>query len=203
MAWVTKIKSEKLYAGYEVSLIALILTAFASMACFVYVVNARDSYALAVLGGLMGAGVGMGLVAGAPRITSRLNARAVMWGVIGAVAILPLQAFIHLSVTATQFLDVSGASVVLFAAVAEEWFFRFGLQRLLERFTNPWVALIIQAGVFAVYHWRVYPGYDVTSVAFPMIAGLILGTVNIMTKDISASMTTHFINNLFTVITSW
>lgn len=202
MAWVTKIKAEKLYSGYEVSLIALVLTAFASMSCFVYVVKDSSTYALAVLGGLMGAGVGLGLIAGAPRITPRINGNALLWGFVGVVTILPLQAFLHLSVAISR-LDVAGASIVLFASVAEEWFFRFGLQRLLERFTNPWVALIIQAGAFAVYHWRVYPGYDIVSVAFPMISGLILGLVNIMARDISASMTAHFINNLFTVVMSW
>jgi len=199
MAWVKKIEAEKVYSGYEVSLVALVLTFFGATALFVYVVSDSEWFNLGVLGGLFACGVGMGLIAGIPRITPRLNSRALVFGFIGFLAVLPISAFIHLS----SALSIASTSTVLFAAIAEEWFFRFGLQRLLERFTNPWIALFLQAGAFMVYHWRVYPGYNFTAAAFPLIAGLIFGVINVVSKDISASMLAHFLNNLFTVVIAW
>ena len=179
---------------YSVSAVAIGLTIFSFFAVLVYAVDpAFDATAVMVLSSIAFAGVSMGLLLGVPSISTRVKSDSLMWGITVGMILLVTSAVIKV----TASLSIAKL-LYLYAAVAEEWGFRYGLQRLLAKVWNPWVAWVGQAFAFMIYHWVVYP--DVTVIAFPLVAGLLLGAVHDITKDLSAPMLAHFMNNLYVVL---
>ena len=172
---------------YRISLIALLLIAFVFASVLVYVVQGEEKFFF-ILSSVAAFGVGMGLLAGRVKIELRVNWIALGFGVLGGLLIMLCMQLLALSILPLSRL------ILLYAAVCEELGFRFGLQRFLARFLKDFWALVIQAGVFAVYHWSVYPGYTELSL-YPLIAGLILGVLNAMTRDLTAPMTAHLLVN--------
>ena len=134
-------------------------------------------------------GLMLGFIAGLPKLDMKIDIKAVGIGLVAyaCIAIIKIMQA-PLSIASTAF--------YVTAAVLEELGFRLGLQRFLERILrNPHIAIIIQATAFMIYHWLVYPGYEAISV-FPLISGLVLGYSLYISKDLTAPLIAHVLNNL-------
>lgn len=88
----------------------------------------------------------------------------------------------------------STALLAIYMAVAEETFFRGFLQSLFTDLTGPMLAILLQSGVWTLYHATVYasqPG------AFMIIflSGIILGLAKNMTQSLSPTITAHVLIN--------
>ncbi len=183
---------DKGVANYRISLPGLVIILAVFAAVLPYAVPSGDP-AFFVLATIALMGAAMGLLAGPPRIDPSVDVGSVMYGVLAAAVVGISGLVLHL----TELSSVR--SVVIFAAVAEELGFRFGVQRLAEKIMGPAVALIFQAGLFMLYHWVVYPGYELTA-AYPLIAGLVFGSVNMLTKDLTPSLIAHVAVNALVAI---
>lgn len=178
---------------YRITLpgVAIILVVFATVLPYAIPSGDPAYFVLATIGLT---GVTMGMLAGIPRIDLRVDMDSVMFGLLGT-------AVIGISSMFVSFSYMSVAGVLVFAAVCEELGFRFGVQRLAERVMGSFVALVFQAGLFMLYHWVVYPGYEVVA-AYPLVAGLVLGAVYMWTKDLTAPLIAHVIVNSLVALTS-
>ena len=94
---------------------------------------------------------------------------------------------------------------VVFAPLVEAVFFRgllFGaISELLNQYVkipnlNGVIALFVQAGVFAFFHFAV-AGFDVTALVPHFIFGLLAGLGVILFKSIGFEYGLHFVNNYF------
>jgi membrane protease YdiL (CAAX protease family) len=80
--------------------------------------------------------------------------------------------------------------------IAEEEFFRgFVTDWFVTSLPNPYVALLLSATFFSVYHLAVY-GTVLASLAYVFFGGLILSWVSYRTLHISPCMSGHMLNNL-------
>lgn len=136
-------------------------------------------------------GMALGFLAGLPKLSMRINVKAIGLGLAAYLVILIIQLLIFklkLSYTLTFY---------FLAAVLEELGFRFGLQRFLEKITkSAHLAILIQAVIFMIYHYMVYPGYEGVIAAYPLIAGLVLGTAYYYAKDLTAPLIAHVLTNI-------
>ncbi len=171
-------------SNYRITLpgLVIILVGFAALLpyCLRY-----DPKAFFILSSVALAGVSLGLLAGPPKFEVRTDVGSVMYGLLAAAVIGVLSLTLHVidSLSTVRY-------VILYAAICEELGFRFGAQRLGEVVFGPYVALIFQAGLFMLYHWCVYPGYSLVA-AYPLIAGLVLGSVNMVCRDLTPSLIAH------------
>ena len=172
---------------YRISMpgLVILLLGFAALApyCLKY-----DAKAFFILSSVAMGGAALGLLAGPPRLELRVDMRSVVLGLMAAGVIGLTNLVMH----ATALSMVS--YTVLYAAICEELAFRFGVQRLAERVMGPAVGVVFQAGLFMLYHWMVYPGYTLFA-AYPLVAGLVFGTVNMTTRDLTPSLIAHFTVN--------
>ena len=85
--------------------------------------------------------------------------------------------------------------MALVPAIGEELFFRGALQKVCLRTSRtPWVAILLSAAVFSLLHGTIFK-------LFPIFAlGLLLGTVYHVTRNLWYTITIHFINNAFAVL---
>jgi len=179
---------------YRISLPGLIIIMFVFASVLPYSLTLREgSQSFLILSSLALLGVALGLLAGPPKLDVRLEGTSLMYGIMGFAVIGVASMLTGLFSS----LDMSGV-LFIYAAVCEELAFRFGVQRFAEKVFGVWVGLIFQAGLFCLYHWLVYPGYSVTA-AFPLIAGLILGMLNVMCRDLSAPLLAHVLNNAMVI----
>ena len=178
--------------SYRITLpgVAVILIVFASVLPYAITSNTK---AFLILTTLALAGVAMGLLAGKSRLSADVDAQGLMYGFLAAGVVGISGIILHFTS-----LSITGL-VLIYSAVAEELAFRFGAQRLAERVMGPSIALIFQAGLFMLYHWMVYPGYSLAA-AYPLIAGLVFGTVNMVTKDLTPSLIAHVLVNALVAI---
>jgi membrane protease YdiL (CAAX protease family) len=185
-------------SSYRISGAGVFIIAAVFTSILVYVVSPDvNKQALFTLSSVGMFGVVMGLLAGLPRISVKVDGMSLLYGLLGAAVISVSAAFLQLGRLSLEM----GKVVFIYAAVCEELAFRFGLQRFLARVLNDWFAWVMQAAAFMLYHWMVYPGYEVMA-AFPLIAGLILGGLNALSKDLTAPLTAHVINNAIVVMMS-
>jgi membrane protease YdiL (CAAX protease family) len=177
---------------YRITLpgLAIILLVFAAV--LPYAIPSGDR-AFVILATIALTGVSMGLLAGIPKLEAGLDTNSVMYGLL-AMAVVGI-AGVMLSYATLS----SVKAVIIFAAVAEELGFRFGVQRLAEKVMGTAVALVFQAGLFMLYHWMVYPGYTFQA-AYPLIAGLVFGAVNMFTRDLSSSLIAHVSVNVLVAL---
>lgn len=83
----------------------------------------------------------------------------------------------------------------IFPAVMEELIFRFGVFGICRNFVKRvWLAVIISAAIFAVYHW------NFGQLVYQFIMGVIFACIYFRTGNIVYPMLAHFINN-FIIIT--
>jgi len=178
--------------GYRISLPGLVIILIVFAAVLPYAIPSGDP-AFLVLATLVLSGTALGLLAGPFRLETRVDAQSLMYGLLAAGAV-------GISQMVLQFSALSSVrAVVIFAAVAEELAFRFGVQRFAERIMGPTIALVFQAGLFMLYHWVVYPGYSL-SAAYPLIAGLVFGAVNTLSRDLTPSLLAHTAVNALVAI---
>jgi len=177
---------------YRISLPGLIIILIVFAAVLPYSLQ-EHGQAFLILSSLALFGVALGLLAGPPRIDVRFDETSLIYSVLG-FAVIGVTSMVTGLVNS---LDMS-RTLFIYAAVCEELAFRFGVQRFAERVFGPFVALIFQAGVFMLYHWMVYPGYALVA-AFPLIAGLVLGMLNMMCKDLTAPLIAHALNNAMVI----
>ena len=174
--------------GYRITLpgLVILLVGFAALMpyCLKY-----DAKAFFVLSAVAFGGAALGLLAGPPKLELRVDTYSVMMGLLAAGVVGITNLFMHVAQ-----LSVVGYTV-LYAAVCEELAFRFGVQRLAERVMGLAVGIVFQAGLFMLYHWVVYPGYTFMA-AYPLIAGLVFGSVNALSGDLTPSLVAHFTVNL-------
>ena len=185
--------------SYKVGIVSILLMVFIFGTILLMIVSPEiDPRFFFILSTIMCMGFVMGVLAGLPRLSIVPDMNAVLIGLTGYVA-LAVGTFIlglDLSILNTSTLTL------LYAPLAEEIAFRFGLHRFLARFMKDYMALVIQAVIFGIYHWMVYPGY--TELAwYPILAGLIFGILNTMTRNLDAPLIAHFLNNLTVAIMQW
>lgn len=85
--------------------------------------------------------------------------------------------------------------MALLPAVGEELFFRGALQKSLLRLSNkPWLAIFISSAVFALLHGTFFKILPIFTL------GLLLGTVYYVTRNLWYTITIHFLNNAFAVL---
>lgn len=85
--------------------------------------------------------------------------------------------------------------MALVPAIGEELFFRGSLQKVCLRTSRqPWLAILLSAAVFSLLHGTIFK-------LFPIFAlGILLGTVYHVTRNLWYTITIHFINNAFAVL---
>jgi membrane protease YdiL (CAAX protease family) len=84
---------------------------------------------------------------------------------------------------------------VILAPIGEELLFRSGLYSLLKQKLKSVSAMVLCAGIFAVFH-----GYNVLGFASCFFAGIIFTLVYEKTGNVRYSILTHALCNLFTLI---
>ncbi len=85
---------------------------------------------------------------------------------------------------------VALAIMAFFPAMFEEVFFRGVLQRFFEKWwKNPWLAIIVSAFIFTLFHSSVY------LFATRMLLGIVLGFMFYTTRNIWVNIIAHFLNN--------
>lgn len=85
---------------------------------------------------------------------------------------------------------VALAIMAFFPAMFEEVFFRGVLQRFLEKWwRNPWLAIIVSAFIFTLFHSSVY------LFATRMVLGVVLGFIFYATRNLWINIIAHFLNN--------
>jgi len=104
-------------------------------------------------------------------------------------------AFVH-KLSLTPY-DLTIYSILM--AIAEEPFFRGFLSNLFLVKLPTFVALLLSAGVFGLYHMKVY-GTSPEALSFALIAGLVLTYIAYKTQRITSGMFAHIINNVMDVI---
>lgn len=94
---------------------------------------------------------------------------------------------------------LTGLYALLFLAlmgIAEEEFFRgFVTDWLLINLPNPYVAIGISGGIFAIYHLAVY-GTVLSSILYVFVGGTILSWTAYRTQHVSPCMMGHVLNNV-------
>ena len=178
---------------YRISLIGIFTILVVFAAVMPYSVS-MPKESLVILTSIALVGVALGLLAGPPKLEMRLNINSLLYGLLG----FSVLGITSLNIGLISTLSIHGY-VYIVAAVCEELAFRFGIQRFAERVMGPLIALIFQAGLFMLYHWMVYPGYSLLA-AYPLIAGLVLGAVNMLTKDLTAPLIAHVLNNALVIL---
>ena len=84
-------------------------------------------------------------------------------------------------------------------AIAEERFFRGGINTFLQwKLSNPMLAVMVGALVFAAYHLAVF-GTNFNSLAYVLFAGFLFGYVTYKTGRLTAATLAHVLNNLIAV----
>lgn len=85
--------------------------------------------------------------------------------------------------------------IALLPAIGEELFFRGTLQKVLLRMSEkPWLAIFISSVIFALLHGTFFK-------VLPIFAlGILLGTVYYYTRNLWYTITIHFLNNAFAVL---
>ncbi len=122
---------------------------------------------------------------------------------------LPPEQIYELGMSRTgHFTDIAGELMigwlvfeVLAAAAAEELVYRAFLQRALEGFTSPWIALVVQALVFELVHVFVY-GYGFKGGGW-FVAGLIYGYAFKRTRSLAVPALLHAAGNLIYYLDLW
>lgn len=85
--------------------------------------------------------------------------------------------------------------MALLPAIAEELFFRGSLQKTLLRMSGkPWLAIVISSAVFGLLHGTFFKLLPIFTL------GLLLGTVYHITRNLWYTITIHFLNNAFAVV---
>lgn len=85
--------------------------------------------------------------------------------------------------------------MALLPAIGEELFFRGALQKSLLRLSEkPWLAILISSAVFGLLHGTFFKLLPIFTL------GLLLGTVYHITRNLWYTITIHFINNAFAVL---
>ncbi len=85
--------------------------------------------------------------------------------------------------------------MALLPAIGEELFFRGSLQKSLLRMSQrPWLAIIVSSAVFALLHGTFFKLLPIFTL------GLLLGTVYYITRNLWYTITIHFANNAFAVL---
>ncbi len=85
--------------------------------------------------------------------------------------------------------------MALLPAIGEELFFRGSLQKVLLRISNkPWLAIVISSAVFGLLHGTFFKLLPIFTL------GLLLGTVYHVTRNLWYTITIHFLNNAFAVL---
>jgi len=95
------------------------------------------------------------------------------------------------SVTDGVVLVMSG---VIFAAFAEEMLFRGILQRTIEKYRDPAIAMVLSAVFFAIIHFNPWSALQI------VFLGLFLGYLAWKTNSIYPAIILHGINNLVSMI---
>lgn len=85
--------------------------------------------------------------------------------------------------------------MALLPAIGEELFFRGALQKALLRISNtPWLAIVLSSVVFGLLHGTFFKLLPIFTL------GLLLGTVYHITRNLWYTITIHFLNNAFAVL---
>ena len=88
--------------------------------------------------------------------------------------------------------------VAILPAIAEELFFRGGLQNILERWTQrPAVAIIMSSLLFALFHLSFYKILPI------FLLGMVLGTLFYITRNLWYSIFFHFVNNTMALLANY
>lgn len=127
------------------------------------------------------------------------------WTFIGVIAIIGcniigVELFGVIPTTATVLLDLLLFGILY--AIVEEIFFR-GLffQFFLSSFKNFFLAIMISAGVFLVYHFKVY-GTSPEKMFVILAGGVIISFIAWRTRRLSPCILIHVINNVIAVLWS-
>ncbi|GAA4317439.1 CPBP family intramembrane glutamic endopeptidase [Compostibacter hankyongensis] len=88
--------------------------------------------------------------------------------------------------------------IAIVPAIAEEWFFRGVLQRLLIRMSGrPWLGILIAAVIFSLLHGEML-GF------FPRLAlGIVLGCLFYFSGSLWTAITAHFLNNGLQIVLTY
>jgi membrane protease YdiL (CAAX protease family) len=92
----------------------------------------------------------------------------------------------------------------LLAGVAEELFFRGGIQALIRGATkempfSPIIAIGSASIIFSVFHYWAYNG-SMNAFVVMFVVGVVLGVLFEMTNDIGVPMLAHIVNNTFAML---
>ena len=95
------------------------------------------------------------------------------------------------SITDAVILILSG---VIFAAITEEMLFRGVLQKSIEHFREPALAIVLSSVFFAIIHFNPWAALQI------MLLGLFLGYMAWKANSVYPAIILHGINNLFSMI---
>ncbi|HEY8970961.1 MAG TPA: CPBP family intramembrane glutamic endopeptidase [Puia sp.] len=120
-------------------------------------------------------------------------------------ALMGLLALLLMATGRLQWVDITfdpstlfiSLGMVVLIAFSEELVFRgYVLSNLLDSFSNKWVALLLSALCFAIFH---FSGPGITSLAFAnlFLAGILLGVNYIYTRNLWFSFFLHLSWNFF------
>ena len=87
-------------------------------------------------------------------------------------------------------------AIAVLPAVAEEIVFRGVLARSLARQHRPWLAVVMSAAVFGIYH--LVPQQVVAT----FLLGCLLGFFTLRSRSLLPAMVIHFLNNAIAVVVS-
>ncbi len=82
----------------------------------------------------------------------------------------------------------------IIAPIAEEMLFRGVVQRSLEIFREPAIAMVLTSVLFAVAHFNPWTGIQL------LILGMVLGYITYLTQSVFPAIFFHGLNNFFSMI---
>ena len=186
-------KAAKAGGGYRLSVFGVAVMVAGLAAALPYVVS-DDPNPFLALTALFAAGLAMAFTVGGVKLSPRAETVPLLVGLGAGAAITAGSMVLGLGKLAVI------NPIPLYAAVAEEFFFRGGIQTVATKaLRSPALGIIISAGLFALFHWQVYPGYSY-SYFYPLVAGLVLAAAYEVTHDLTSSLTAHFMINLLASI---
>ena len=147
------------------------------------------------------------------------SSRAVLAGVLGTIAMFASMSLVsaaivsithhqdtEIAIELLKSLQTDGQKInfilvaVVLAPMVEELVFRVYFFNFLQRYSTPWIAMILSATVFGLFHILGMPknqlGSQLLSVAIPLaVGGFVLAYVYAKTRNYWASVITHVLFN--------
>jgi membrane protease YdiL (CAAX protease family) len=135
------------------------------------------------------------------KFTTIENTKQILYYAIIGLAVLLVSSFFVQQIPSFARLALTGIDGTLFGILmgaGEETFFRGGLTNWALLYSRGiiFLAIIVSAGFFTIYHLAVY-GDQPNALLFVFTAGVVLAYIDVIVNRLAPSLIAHMLNNVF------